>query len=69
MLFITNKKAKLMDNTLTVIHSGTVTITEKQHLVILNYTFAYTFAAVNLSVKPGSLFSVISHWLNLSFCI
>lgn len=53
-----------MDNSLTVINSGPATITGKQHLVILDYIYMYTFAAVNLSVRPGSLSSVISHWLN-----
>lgn len=64
MLFITNKTPKLIDNSLIVINSGPVTITGKQHLVILDSIYMYTFAAVNLSVRPGSLSSVISHWLH-----
>lgn len=60
LLFITSKKTKLMDNTLSVIHSRPVTITGKQHLIISYYTFAYTFGAANLSVRPESLSPVLS---------
>lgn len=63
MLFITKKNPTTPTNYWTIIYSRPVTITGKQRLVIVDYTFAHTFAAANLSVRPGDS-SVISHWLN-----
>lgn len=56
----THHTHKLLDNTWTIIYSRPVTITGKQHLVIVDYTFAHTFAAANLSVRPGRLFCNLS---------